>query len=226
MRKTWVRPMVGKIPREGKGYPLQYPGLENFVDCIVRHKVSVKARHTKSQTQLSDFHFHFFSLSPTSTISLSQSGILPCLKSSKALLSWPFPSCLWIQVVCCTLSPGAHLGGENSTDLTLSRSYPGDLVVKNPPANAGRTGWIPGSERSPGGGDGNPLQYSCLENPMDRGAWQATVHAVARSWTWLSDSTTVTPWHASGSLHMFSLLPQLPFTWEGGGRQPIHEDLV
>ena len=63
------------------------------------------------------------------------------------------------------------------------------LVVKNPPANAGDVkdaGSIPGSGRSPGGGHGNPLQYSCLENPMDRGAWQATVHGVAESWTRLS----------------------------------------
>ena len=58
------------------------------------------------------------------------------------------------------------------------------LVVKNPPANEGDTrdaGLIPGSERSPGGGNGNPLQYSCLENAMDRGAWQAAVHGVAES---------------------------------------------
>ena len=57
------------------------------------------------------------------------------------------------------------------------------LVVKNPPANAdiGLVGSIPGSRRSPGGGQGNPLQYSCLENPMDRGAWQAVVHRVAES---------------------------------------------
>ena len=49
-------------------------------------------------------------------------------------------------------------------------------MVKNPPANAGDLGSIPGSGRSPGGGHGNPLQHSCLENPMDRGAWRATVH--------------------------------------------------
>ena len=58
--------------------------------------------------------------------------------------------------------------------------------MKNPPANAGYvgdTGSIPGSGRSPGGGPGNPLQYSCLENPMDRGAWWATVHGVPQSWT-------------------------------------------
>ena len=58
------------------------------------------------------------------------------------------------------------------------------LVVKNSPANAGDTrnmGLIPESERFPGGGCGNPLQYSCLESPKDRGAWQATVHGVAQS---------------------------------------------
>ena len=60
-------------------------------------------------------------------------------------------------------------------------TLPGGSVVKNPPANAGDTrdiGLIPGSGRSPGGGYGNPLYYSCLENPMDRRAWQATVHGV------------------------------------------------
>ena len=57
------------------------------------------------------------------------------------------------------------------------------LVVKNPPANVGDIRdvvSIPGSERPPGGGRCNPLQYSCLENLMDRGAWQATVHGVTR----------------------------------------------
>ena len=51
-------------------------------------------------------------------------------------------------------------------------------MVKNPPA--GDTGWIPGLGRSPGEGNGNPLQYSCLENPMDRRAWWATVHRIAK----------------------------------------------
>ena len=58
------------------------------------------------------------------------------------------------------------------------------LVVKSLPANVGDvrdTGSIPGSGRSPGGGHGNPVQYSCLESPMDRGTWQATVHGVAES---------------------------------------------
>ena len=68
--------------------------------------------------------------------------------------------------------------------------FPGRAVGKNPPANAGDArdvGLIPGSGRFPGGGHGNPLQYSCLKNSMDRGAWRATVHGVAKSRTWLSD---------------------------------------
>ena len=56
--------------------------------------------------------------------------------------------------------------------------FPGDSVVKNLPANAGDTGSIPGSGSSSGEGNGNPLQYFCLENPMDRGAWQVTVPGV------------------------------------------------
>ena len=56
--------------------------------------------------------------------------------------------------------------------------FPGSLEVKNPPANAGDTGSIPGLGRSPGGESGNPVQYSCQDNPMDRGVWQATVHGV------------------------------------------------
>ena len=63
---------------------------------------------------------------------------------------------------------------------SLSSSSPMAQVVKNPPANAGGAGLIPGSGRSPGEGNCNPLQYSCLENPMDKGAWQATVHGVAK----------------------------------------------
>ena len=68
----------------------------------------------------------------------------------------------------------------------------GVSVVKNPPAMVGDTrvmGSVPGSGRSPGGGNGNPLQYSCLENPMDRGAWWATVHGATKSRTWRSNWT-------------------------------------
>ena len=61
----------------------------------------------------------------------------------------------------------------------------GGSVVKNLPANAGDTSLIPGSRSTPGGGNGNILQYSCLGNPMDKGAWQATVHEVTKE----SDTT-------------------------------------
>ena len=67
--------------------------------------------------------------------------------------------------------------------------------------SAGDSGSIPGSGRSPEEGNGYPLQYSCLENSMDRGAWWATVHAVAKSWTWMSD------------FHSLSLYD---IYWEGG----------
>ena len=65
--------------------------------------------------------------------------------------------------------------------------FPGGSVVKSMPADAGEAGSISRSRRSPGEGNGNPLQYSYLENPVDRGAWWATIHGVAKSWTWLSD---------------------------------------
>ena len=67
--------------------------------------------------------------------------------------------------------------------------FPGGSVVKKMPTNAGRTSdldLIPGLERSPGEENDNPLRYSCLDNPMDRGAWQATVHGAEKSWTQLS----------------------------------------
>ena len=71
-------------------------------------------------------------------------------------------------------------------------------MVKNPPANAGDVSSIPGLGKFPGGGHGNPLQYSCLENPMDRGAWRATVHKVTEL-----DTTEVTA-HTWG---YYQLLP-------------------
>ena len=65
--------------------------------------------------------------------------------------------------------------------------FPGGSDSKEPTCNAGDLGLIPGSGRSPGGGHGNPQQYSCLENPMDRGTWRATVHGVGKSQTRLND---------------------------------------
>ena len=70
--------------------------------------------------------------------------------------------------------------------LAMNFIKPGGVVVKNPPSNAGDSldlGWLSGLGRSPGEENGNPLQYSCLENPMDRGDWRATVHRDTKSQT-------------------------------------------
>ena len=69
--------------------------------------------------------------------------------------------------------------------LTSELGNPGGSDGKMSTCNVGDLGSVPGLGRSPGGGHGNPAQYSCLENPMDRGAWQAAVHSVAQSWTQL-----------------------------------------
>ena len=75
-------------------------------------------------------------------------------------------------------SPGVF---ESDKKLRERGGFPGGSVVKNSPANVGDTGSVPVSGRSPGEGKGNPLQYSCLDNSMDRGVWRATVHGVARA---------------------------------------------
>ena len=82
-----------------------------------------------------------------------------------------------------------HLVQQTSTKhiLYTKWGFPGGSDSKESAFNAGDPGSIPGWGRSPGEGNGNPLQYSCLENSVDRGAWQATVHGVAKSWTQLSD---------------------------------------
>ena len=82
---------------------------------------------------------------------------------------------------------------ENFTRHIFVLGFPGGSVVKNPSASAGdkRDGsLIPGLGRSPGGGHGNPLQYSYLGNPMDKGAWQATICRIGKSRSQLSDCTT------------------------------------
>ena len=75
--------------------------------------------------------------------------------------------------------------------LIVLPSFPGGSDSKVSACSAGDPGLIPGSGRSPGEGNGNPLQYSCLENPMDRGAWRATVHGFTKSWTQLSNPRRV-----------------------------------
>ena len=87
-------------------------------------------------------------------------------------------------------------GGGVLEPHTLLLGFPGSSGCKEPTSQCRRHKryeFNPGSGRSPGEGNGNPLQYSCLGNPMDRGAWQATVHRVTKSWTQLSDLRATTP---------------------------------
>ena len=75
----------------------------------------------------------------------------------------------------------------NYVELPVIMGFPGGSVVKNPTSNAGDVGSIPGSGRSPGEGNGNPLQYFCLGNTTDSGAWKAKVHGVTKSRTQLNN---------------------------------------
>ena len=120
---------------------------------------------------------------------------LSSLMSSRAFLD-PFsfqkaltPTVLFSSTTVCSQST---LKGSLHCDIKSYGSiiFPGGSVVKSPPANAGDAGdvgSIPWSGRSPGGGHGNPLQYSCLENPVDREAWTATIHRITNNQTWLRE---------------------------------------
>ena len=101
--------------------------------------------------------------------------------------------------------------------------FPSDADGKEPACNARDPGLIPGLGRAPGGGHSNPFQYSCLENPMDRGAWWATVHGVTKSQTQLKSKTKV----AAGLVFLQPLLglQMLPFSvepssWETAASAP------
>ena len=87
---------------------------------------------------------------------------------------------LWSKINLILLLTNCFFGG-----------FPGGSDGKASACNAGDLGLIPGSGRCPGEGNGNPFQYSCLENSMDRGALEATVHGVAKSWTRLSNFTSI-----------------------------------
>ena len=90
-----------------------------------------------------------------------------------------------------SLWKGAQSLGSSSRPWFEIRHIPDGSEVKVPARNSGDPGSILGLGRSPGEGNGNPLQYSCLENSMDRGAWRATVYGVAKSRTQLSDFTSL-----------------------------------
>ena len=133
----------------------------------------------KSRTRLSifTFTFHFHALEKE-------------MATHSSVLAWRIPGTGEPHRL---LSMGSHRVRHDWSDLAAAAAateqigLPWLQMIKNLPANAGDAGLIPGSGRSPGEGNGNPLYCSCLENPMDRGAWRAAVHGVTKSRTWLSD---------------------------------------
>ena len=128
------------------------------------------------------------------------------MATHSSILAWEIP---WTEEPGRLQSVGSQ---ESDTTQRLNNSiwcyegFPGGSEVKASACNAGDLGSIPGSGRSPGEGNGNPLQYSCLENPKDRGAWWASVHGVAKSRTRLSDWTELNWWYDVSNHY-----PQHPF---------------
>ena len=125
------------------------------------------------------------------------------MATHSSILTWRIP---WTEEPGGLWSMGSQrVGHDWATDLIWSDLFPWAsqvvLVVKNPPANAYVTdvGSILGSGRCPTGGHGNPLQCSCLENPMNRGTWRAIVHRVTKSQTWLKRLSTHA--HTEAQIH-------------------------
>ena len=128
--------------------------------------------------------------SPTLRCPFCPSSDAQFLQAAGRTASWG--AGLWFlhrESISSITSPGGQAGFPCFSLSVGLAGFPGGHSQWHPPANAGVAGLTPGSGRAPGGGHGNPLQYSCLENSTDRGAWHATVHRVAQSLTqpkWLS----------------------------------------
>ena len=122
-----------------------------------------------------------------------------------SILVWRIP---------CTIQPmGSQRIGQDW--VTFPFPFPGGSDWKESACTVGDPGLIPGLGRSPGEGNGNPLQYSCLENPVDGEAWWATVHRVSKSWRWLSDFTL-------GVLKLFLMFNRVNFSLLVLFSQKIH----
>ena len=168
-------PLSGRSPGVGNGNPLQYSCLENSMGrgawWAAVHGVAKNQTHLSIHPPpclLSSSGQHLY-------LVLLQNPFIgqmfsPWRSQGSSLLAFP-GSFIYLKIFCNFL-------------FCIGIGSPGGTVVKNQPATAGDTGdagSIPESGRSPGEGNGNPLQYSCLGNPMGRGAWWATVHGVAES---------------------------------------------
>ena len=132
-----------------------------------------------------------YSLPGSSVHGIFQARVLEwgCIAFSDTLL-YPYLKVLLFVLSSSLSVPALIWNCPNYHSSVINLSFSGGSVAKNLPANAGDSGLIPGSGRSPGEGNGNPLQYSWLGNPMDGGAWKAIVHGVEKSQIPLSDWTT------------------------------------
>ena len=159
---------------EGNGTPLQYSFLGNPMDggawWATVHGIA------EGRTRLSNFTFTFHC-----------HALEKEMATHSNVLAWRVPG---MGEPGGLPSLGSHRVGHDRSDLAaaaatsnLVSGLPQGLSGKDPACNAGHAVLIPGSGRSPGGGQGNPLQCSCLNNPVDRGAWQATVYSLTKSQT-------------------------------------------
>ena len=116
-----------------------------------------------------------------------------------------FWTCMYKSMCRQTYFSFSSTDGQIKCDMSI-QGFPGGLSSKESAYNVGDSGLIPGQGKSPGGGNSNPLQYSCLGNSLDRGAWRATVRGVTKSRTWLStaDSHTHTYTHTCPSNRTFN----------------------
>ena len=146
-----------------------------WCSCLTRTKVIVsKAASLPLWNPGDTLHWLVHSLHPTHLVGMGR--CVPASWRSGKLRTW-----------LSSLRLSRHLMRRDRLPPPVFLSFSGGGDSKESACNVGDLSWIPGLGRSPGGGHGNPLQYSCLENLMDRRAWWATVHGVAKSQAWLND---------------------------------------
>ena len=159
--------------------------VSRFVEEDHRGEVPFSSRHVRVHT----YNQHHLALLMLTLITCLRWCLSASLLSSYFFLPlFQTKDTIWKEET----TSSAHVQSEelrssSSKASLVAWGFPGGSEVKASARNSGDPGSIPGSGRSPGEGNGNPLQYSCLENPMEGGAWWATFHGVAKSWTRLSN---------------------------------------
>ena len=171
---------LGSGQLDGRRLTLKYPGKKDFLGSPVAESPSASTGNMGSICGPAGFHIprsswagvpQLLSLSSRALQATTNEALMPrtCASQQEKPPQW-----------------AARASQLESSPHLLQLGFPGGSEVKVSASNVGHLGSIPGLGRSPGEGNGNPLHYSCLENPMDGGAWWATVHSVAKSWTQLS----------------------------------------